>query len=118
MPGRLSFADPAEFALAVKFFFGRRRAAVHSASSLFARLVWRHAPPGAKLQVRMLLILQNNCRLCAKFHTDRVFFEGWKGRRQLALQRAKAGRLIFADGALNEGVLFCVSRFGGPRITF
>ena len=28
------------------------------------------------------------------------------------MQRAKA-RLIFAGGALNEGVLFCISRFGG-----
>lgn len=38
------------------------------------------------------------------------------------MQRAKAERLIFAGVALNEDVLFCVSRFGGlsalPRITF
>ena len=29
------------------------------------------------------------------------------------MQRAKAERLIFAGGTLNENVLFCVSRFGG-----
>ena len=29
------------------------------------------------------------------------------------MQRAKAERLIFAGVALNEGVLFCVSHFGG-----
>ena len=38
------------------------------------------------------------------------------------MQRAKAERLIFAGGTLNEGILFCVSRFGGlsalPRIMF
>ena len=57
-------------------------------------------------------ILENHCRLRAKFHTDHAFL-GQKGRRRPTLQRAKAERLIFADGALNEGVLFCVLRFGG-----
>lgn len=34
-------------------------------------------------------------------------------RQQFALQCAKAGRLIFAGGTLNENVLFCISHFGG-----
>ena len=34
------------------------------------------------------------------------------------MQRAKAERLIFAGGALDEGVLFCVSRFGGLGLAY